>query len=410
MNVGSLTLWDLAWRNLWRNRRRTWLTVGGIGFAVWLLVFAMSMQDGSFDVMVDNAARLLTGHVQLQHPDYQDDPGVEHYLAAGPVLQAQAAAVPGVVAALPRAAAFGLVSVGERSLGVQIMGVSPAHEAATSTLPAATVAGHYLDGSPAQAYLGAVLARNLGAAVGDEVVILGAALEGGVAAAGATVVGLFETGQPALDRALLQIPIDDFRAAWNLPPDAVHSLVLILDRAGRAEPVAEALAGSGRVALGWQALLPEARQTIELKRVGAQLFFAMVAVIVTFSVVNTFMMTVFERTPELGMLMALGMRRGAVATELCIEAWWLGLLGVALGLAAGAATVAILSQVGVPLPADSAEVLARYNLPDRMYPAFSTSAAVIAAAVMLLGVQVAVAVPAWRIRHLRPVQALRALE
>ncbi|MFX3657712.1 MAG: ABC transporter permease [bacterium] len=409
MKVGSITLWGLAWRNLWRNRRRTWLTAGGIGFAVWLLVFAMSMQDGSFEVMVDNAARLLTGHVQLQHPDYQDDPSVEHWLAADPALRAQAVAASGVVAALPRAAAFGLVSVGERSLGVQVMGVSPQDEAEASTLPAATVAGRYLDGAPAQAYLGAMLARNLGAAVGDEVVILGAALEGGVAASAATVVGLFETGQPALDRALLQIPIDDFRAAWNLPPDAVHSLVLILDRAGRAAPVAAALGGPGRAALDWQALLPEARQTVELKRVGAQLFFVMVALIVTFSVVNTFMMTVFERTPELGMLMALGMRRGAVATELCIEAWWLGLLGVMLGLAAGAATVAVLSQVGIPLPADAAEVLVRYNLPDRMYPSFSIPAAIVAVVVMLVGVQVAVAVPAWRIRRLRPVQALRAL-
>ena len=409
MKVGSITLWGLAWRNLWRNRRRTWLTAGGIGFAVWLLVFAMSMQDGSFEVMVDNAARLLTGHVQLQHPAYQDDPSVEHWLAADPALRAQAVAASGVVAALPRAAAFGLVSVGERSLGVQVMGVSPQDEAAASTLPAATVAGRYLDGAPAQAYLGAMLARNLGAAVGDEVVILGAALEGGVAASAATVVGLFETGQPALDRALLQIPIDDFRAAWNLPPDAVHSLVLILDRAGRAAPVAAALDGPGRAALDWQALLPEARQTVELKRVGAQLFFVMVALIVTFSVVNTFMMTVFERTPELGMLMALGMRRGAVATELCIEAWWLGLLGVMLGLATAAATVAVLSQVGIPLPADAAEVLVRYNLPDRMYPSFSIPAAVVAVVVMLVGVQVAVAVPAWRIRRLRPVQALRAL-
>jgi ABC-type lipoprotein release transport system permease subunit len=399
----------LAWRNLWRNRRRTWLTAGGVGFAVWLLVFAMSMQDGSFEVMVDNAARLLTGHVQLQHPAYQDDPSIEHWLAGAPALRAQAVAASGVVAALPRAAAFGLVSVGERSLGVQVMGVSPQDEAAASTLPAATVAGRYLDGSPAQAYLGAMLARNLGATVGDELVILGAALEGGVAASTATVVGLFETGQPALDRALLQIPIDDFRAAWNLPPDAVHSLVLILDRAGRAAPVAAALDGPGRAALDWQALLPEARQTVELKRVGAQLFFVMVALIVTFSVVNTFMMTVFERTPELGMLMALGMRRGAVATELCIEAWWLGLLGVMLGLAAAAATVAVLSQVGIPLPADAAELLVRYNLPDRMYPSFSLPAAVVAVVVMLVGVQIAVAVPAWRIRRLRPVQALRAL-
>jgi putative ABC transport system permease protein len=403
------TVWRLAWRNLWRNRRRTWLTAGGIAFAVWMLVFAMSMQDGSFEVMVDNAARLLTGHVQLQHPAYHDDPRLEHWLDDATALRTQAEQVRGVVAALPRTASFALVSVGERSVGAQVMGVDPALEAAVSSLPAAVVQGRYLESS-GQGFLGVILARNLGVGVGDELVILGSAAGGGVAATVVTVAGLFETGQPELDRGLLQMPLDDFRAAWEMPTDAVHSLVVVVDRAGRAGSVAAALAGPGRAALDWQALLPEARQTVEFKRIGAELFFAMIALIVTFSVVNTFMMTVFERTPEFGMLMALGMRHGAIAAQLCIEALWLALLGVLLGLAASVLVVGVLGVVGMPLPADAASMLARYNLPDRMYPAFSVPAALVAVVVMLIGTQVAVAVPAWRVRRLRPVQALRALE
>jgi putative ABC transport system permease protein len=90
---GSLTL--IAWRNLWRNRRRTWLTSGGIAFAVWLLVFSMSMQDGTFEIMVDNGARLALGHVQIQHPAYQDDPRMEYTLTGSERIRSAAEGKPG---------------------------------------------------------------------------------------------------------------------------------------------------------------------------------------------------------------------------------------------------------------------------------------------------------------------------
>lgn len=406
---GGIPIWRLAWRNLWRNRRRTWLTSGGIGFGVWLLVSAMSMQDGSFEVMIDNGARLLTGHIQLQHPGFQDDPRVEYRLRDAPALMHQAASLPHVTAVLPRVQSFALASAGERSFGAQVIGVDPQLEAGASSLPTMVSQGRYLAG-PGEAYLGEALARNLGVSVGEEVVMLGTALEGGVAAAVARVVGTFATGQVELDRSLLEIHIDDFRAAWNLAPGDVHALVILVDRASHSASVANALRAPGRAVLDWRDLMPQAEQTIQIKRVSTRLFFALIAVIVTFSVVNTFMMTVFERTPEFGMLMALGMRHGVIVRQLCLEALWLAVLGVALGLAASSALVGILAVTGVPLPADAAELLARYNLPDRVYPSFSVEAAVTAAVVMLAGTQAAVIVPALRVRRLKPVEALRALE
>jgi ABC-type lipoprotein release transport system permease subunit len=405
----GVSVWALAWRNLWRNPRRTWLTAGGIGFAVWLLVFGMSMQDGTLMVMVDNGARMLSGHVQLQHPAFQDDPRLEHLLSDGAALVRRAEATDHVTAALPRAEAFALASAGERSYGAQVLGVVPARERAASTLPGMVEQGRYLQG-PGEAFLGTVLARNLRLSGGDEVVLLGTSREGGVAAPVADVVGTVATGQPALDRSLLQIDLDDFRAAWNLGGGAVHSVVLLLDRATAADDVVRALASADGVALGWQELMPEMQQTIEIKRVSMQLFFAVVTVIVAFSVVNTFMMTVFERTREFGMLMALGMRHVAIVRQLCMEALWLAALGVILGLVVSGVLVGVLARTGIPLPADAAEIMARYNMPGRMYPAFNQWSAVAAAAVMFVGTQLAVLVPALRVRRLQPVEALRAPE
>jgi len=410
---GSQGLFTIAWRNLWRNRRRTWLTSGGIAFAVWLLVFAMSMQVGAFDSMIDNGARLMLGHIQLQHPRYQDDPRLEYTISVSERFLSELESRAGVQVVAPRVQNFALLSVGERSFGAQVMGVDPAKEAGWSTLAGKVTEGRYLEG-PGEVVLGSVLARNLAAAVGDEVVLLGTAKEGGVAAAVVGVVGTFSTGIADLDRGIAQIDIGEFREGWALAEEEVHAVILLADSVSASERIAAELQeeddGKQWLILDWRALMPEVEQTMELKYVSVQFFFALIAIIVSFSVVNTFMMTVFERTPEFGMLMAVGMRPSAIMLQLLIEAIWLALLGISLGVAFSAALLLPLSATGIPLPEASAQLLAQFNMPERIYPGFSLTSVWVASLIMLVGTQFAAIVPALRIRRMRPVEALRASE
>ena len=407
--VARINVWRIAWRNLLRNGRRTWLTSGGIAFAIWMLVFSISAQDGTFRLMIDNGARLLSGHIQLQHPEYQDDPRLEYTLRNVPALTTAVAASDGVLFASARTQGFALASVGERSFGAQILGVEADRELAWSTLPRMQPDGRYLEG-PGEAFIGSTLARNLGVGIGEELVLLGSSKQGGVAAHVARIVGTFTTGQAQIDRSLVQIPIDDFRAGWELESDEAHVVVVIVDDVTTSKELARELEGPGYVSRDWTELMPEAEQMIELKSVGAQLFFAVITVIVTFSVVNTFMIMVFERTPEFGMLMAIGMRPGAIIRELMVEALWLCALGILLGAGISFVMIVILGEVGIPLPVDAAELMATYNIPDRLYPAFSTSALATGAVVMFVGTQLAALIPALRIRNMRPVVALRARE
>ena len=402
-------LFAIAWRNLWRNRRRTWLTAGGIAFAVWMLVFARSMQDGTFIIMIDNAARMMTGHIQVQHPDYSDDPRVENTLLQATQIAEQVAAHPAVEQASLRAQAFALVSFGARSFGAQIMGVEPEKEKGWSTLANMQLTGRYLEKS-GDAFLGSVLARNLGLGVGDEIVLLGSAKEGGVAAVVATVVGTFTTGQAQIDRALVQITLADFREGWELAPDEAHAVIAVTNAVTGSDEVARAFDGSNRVSLGWTDLMPEVEQMVEMKRIGTEMFFVLIAIIVTFSVINTFMMTVFERTPEFGMLMAIGMRPGSIMLQLFVEAFWLCSLGLVLGVGISLVMISITGATGIPLPAEATEMLANYNMPDRMYPEFSFDAAVVASIAMFVGTQLAALIPALRVHRMRPVEALRAQE
>ena len=406
----SATVLAIAWRNLWRNPRRTWLMAGGIAFAIWMLAFAFALQKGGFDVMTDNGARLWIGHAQVQHPDFEDEPLLENVITDAPRLRRELEALDGVITAAPRAEAAALVSVGERSFGALVVGVEAAVEAQWSGLAGSVAAGRYLDG-PGQAFVGAAMARNLGISVGDELVMLGTAKEGGVAAAVADVAGVFSTGSAALDRSLALIPIADFRAAWNLAPDEAHRLVVVVDDVGEALDTAEAAADSAapfRV-LDWQALMPEVEQFIDLKLAGLYFLFAIIAIIVTFSVVNAFLMTLFERTAEFGMLKAIGMRPGSILGQLQIEALLLA-LGALLGIGAAFGLVLWLASIGMPMPIDPNEVMPGLNMPDRIHPSMGWGVTSVACLTLLVGTQLALLAPAVRLRRLNCVEALRTQE
>ncbi len=398
----------IAWRNLWRNRRRTWLTVAGIAFAVWLLVVARSMQDGTFGTMVDNGARLLPGHIQVQHLDYADAPHMEYTLSGGGILQALQAT--GDFEYLSqRVQGFALVSAGEKSFGAQVIGVEAASEAQWSTLATSHMQGRYLE-NPGEAFIGEILARNIGVGVGDELVVLGTAKEGGVAALALDVVGVVTSSITELDRSILLVDINDFRDAWHLKAHEAHAVVGIgktLNRSesGLAEVAAKDPAHNYR---NWRDLMPEAEQMWNMKVVTTEGMFYIIAIIVGFSVINTFMMLVFERTPEMGMLMAVGMKPGYLIVQLQVEALLVALLGIVTGGLIAAAIVLPLGSVGIPYPLEGLEGLMQtMTIPERLYPQFELQPLWIAGLIMILGTQVAALIPGTRILRLKPVEALR---
>lgn len=403
-----LRLAAIAWRNLWRNKRRTWLTVGGIAFAVWLLVFARSMQDGTFGSMVDNGARLMPGHVQVQHLEYHDAPQMEFTLRGGGIVDALIATGDFEFVS-ERAQGFALVSAGEKSFGAQVVGVEAGVEANWSSLASGRVEGRYLQGS-GEAFIGAVLARNIGVGLDDELVVLGTAKQGGVAALALNVVGIVSSGITDLDRAILLVQIDDFREAWAMGPDESHAVVGIGRTLERSEQGLEKIAqGDPRHNyLDWRELMPEAEQMWDMKIVSTEGMFYIIAVIVGFSVVNTFMMLIFERTSEMGVLMAIGMKPAYLLAQLQFEALLVALVGVAVGTMLAVGLIIPLGESGLPYPVEGLDGLMQtMNMPERLYPVFDPRPLYIASAIMIIGTQFAALVPGLRIFRLRPVEAIR---
>ncbi|MEN9807186.1 MAG: hypothetical protein RL756_1706 [Pseudomonadota bacterium] len=407
----------LSWRNLWRNRRRTGLTAGGIAFAVLLLCFAMSQQAGSYRLMIENGTTFMTGQIQIQAAGYQDDPRVERLVPDAQALRERVEALPGVQAAAERVQAFALVSAGERTVAAQIVGVDPEREPEVSKLPGMVRVGQFFAAYTPESQpldtrvpvmLGSGVARNLGVELGAEVVLLGTQPEGGIAALVGVVSGILDTGQAELDRSLLLAPLDQVRQAWALDTGA-HALVVrttTVDAVPDVQRGIETLLDEGIAVLPWQTLLPELEQTIAFDRVSNRLFYGLLALLVSFSIVNSFVMVVFERTREFGLLMAMGMRPWRLLLMLELEALWLALLGVALGALLAWPLVAWTSAVGLPLGESAGMMLRRFHLPDRMYAALDAAAFVEPMLLMTAATLVAALLPALRVRQLSAVEAL----
>ena len=402
----------LAWRNLWRQPRRTWLTTGAMVFSNVLLVFMISLQFGMYGMMIDNTLRVLTGHLQVQAVGYKDEhkmrQTVPDVVGLAETLRRELAHD----AVAPRALAFALASSKDRTYGVQIAGVDPVHEPLVSSIPGLVHAGTYLsDPDAGDIVLGSVLARNLRVGVGDEITLLGSGLDGSFAAAVVTVAGIFETGVAALDRGLAEIPLVYFQDVFFME-GAGHEVVV---SAGNLEAAAlltrrtrDLLDGrSGLAVHDWDALEPGLRQAIKADISSAFFMYGILVILVAFSVMNTQLMSVLERTREFGIVMALGISPGRLGRLVLLETALMGFMGFMGGAMLGALVTGWFAANGFSYPGMD-ELAANFNLPSRVYPPVAFLPTVLGPLVVFLFSMLSALYPALRLNWLHPVEAMRA--
>ena len=402
----------LAWRNLWRQPRRTWLTVGAMIFSNTILVFMVSLQFGMYDLMIDNTLAVFTGHVQVQAPGYQDDRKMRQTVPNAVALGDRLRQAPGAAATAVRALAFALASSEQRSFGVQVVGVQPEYEALVSTLPGLLKDGVYLrDPGADEAVIGSVLARNLKVGVGDELTLLGSGRDGSFAAAVVSVVGIFDSGMPDLDRGFVQLPLAVFQDVFAMEGTA-HEIVLRAPDLAEVEALkataeAQLPRDSGLAVLDWDALQPGLRQSIQADLASSWFMYGVLIILVAFSVLNTVLMSVLERTREFGIVMALGLKPSRLGRLVLTETGIMGAIGLLGGIALGAALILWFGYAGFSYPGMD-EMAERFNMPARIYPQIRWLPVVIGPFIVYLATLLAALYPAARLYWLDPVQAMRA--
>ncbi len=405
----------IAWRNIWRNRRRSILTILAIAFACLLLVFMLSFQLGSYADMIRFSLRIHTGHLQIKADGYQKDKDIRKVVsdpgAVAEILQAQ----PGVADYTFRANAFSLLSSHDRTYGVMVSGIDPQREARVTTIKHVIRQGAYLSGGDNnEAIIGNLLAENLKVGAGDEMVLLGQARDGSVAASMLTVTGIFSSGQTDMDRSVALITLDTFDRLYFMR-GAVHEVVAVCPALGDVKPaqaaVQKALDGlKTRRHLrvwNWQELIPGLLQGIKIDFFSGIIFYMIMVIVVAFSILNTFLMAVFERTREFGVLLALGVTHGRLTRLLLLESSFLCAVGMVAGITGGALITLYFQQNGIHISGAS-EILKSYGLPEVLRPRLSWVTIISGPAVVFAVTFLTALYPALRARKLKPAAAMHA--
>ena len=410
----------LGWRNLWRNPRRSVLTIGTIAVAFAALILLVGLVEGMARQMVASGTRLTLGHLQLHDARYLPDRGLHDTIGGhdGTDLVALLALVDagsGVVASAPRVFGFGLLSTGSRSAGAQLMGLDPARESRVTGLQDALVEGRGLGGAPARAVLlGQELAAELGARVGDEVAVVTQAADGTMGNELLTVRGIVRTGLLGLDRALALLAIGDLQALLALEPSRVHEVAARLSDPDAAVMIAAALAGARGLPSDvrvepWQRLAPELTEYLALLRGSNWMTILIIGLFAAFGVLNTMLMAVFERTHELGVLASLGLRPRQLLGMVVTESAGLAVVGLGAGFGLGALGMAYLSHHGIDLSRFTEGVTVAGVLFDPVLRgAWNWRGTARVALALALITVLAGLVPAVRAARLRPVEALAA--
>jgi len=344
-----MNLLKMAYRNLGRNRRRTALSALALSIGVALLLFISAFFKGEMRGSLESTLRLDSGHIQVQAADYDPDKlsVAWEYLVENPEqITAQIETLDQVQFATPRLVASGIVSVGEESSGVQIMGIDPNSEA-NSIYRKGLIAGEFLNADDREGILiGSPLAENMGLKVGDQLTLLVNTANGSVDEQKFTVRSIFSTGATTYDKGIVFLPIAKAQTFSGAENHASYIFVMLYDKE-QADSVATQITGANYKVKTWR----EMNELLVLLDdfAGAYIVFINLIVLgVTATViVNTLLMSVFERTREIGILSAIGMKARQITSLFLAEAFLLAVGGVTLGLLVGWALSAYFGRFGI---------------------------------------------------------------
>ena len=401
----------IAARGIGRNPHRTGLTVAASAFGVGAFVFLTGFVDGYLAQLVENSTGYVTGEIQVQHPRFRTEMDPANSIADGDGLLRKVRQLPEVQAAAPRIQSMALANSAAQSQNFMLVGIDPAAERQVTFMHRAVRLGRMLEpGSDRDIVLGDRLAEKLGVRLGEKVVVMAQASDGSVGSAAYRIAGLFDTGSDSFDAMFGYVTLASAQAQLGMQ-GRVSTLAVRLKDLGALDEgvraVQAVLPTASAVAVSWRSLLPELDQMIEYVRVVLSLITGIVLAVVAIGVMNTLLMSVLERTRELGIMMALGTRPRAIVTLVVYESVVLALVGIAGGLALGVPLIEYFGARGLDLSRYAAGLQSIPGLTSIIYPAL-VPAHLVRPVLLLLALSVLAAFyPAWRAARLQPAAAIR---
>jgi ABC-type lipoprotein release transport system permease subunit len=350
--MNERTIAAIAWRNLWRNRRRTIITLSSIAFGTLLAVLFTGLGDRTYGEMIDLAAKMGGGHVTVQHETYRENPNLKKTVKHALEKERQAVAIDGVEKAVSRIVGYTMLATARESLGAYFVGIDPKAETVETFFALDAIKeGALFDRNDKDAVLvGKKLAEHLDVGIGNKVVYTLTDKKGEMVTGLGRVTGIIHTGSDGFDGSFCLLPIDTVREVLGYEEDEATQTAIFMEDKRRVDTVAAAmqkgLKGSA-VALPWYEVQPELAGFISMKESGAAFFEIIIMVLIAAGIFNTLFVSVMERMREFGIMTAVGFSPRQLFRMVMWESLWLALIGLLVGAALTAWPYHHLSTVGI---------------------------------------------------------------
>ena len=414
---GMRMLLSIAWRNVWRHRSRSLVVMTALALGLWAGNFMMGLSFGLYDQRLKNALRHEIGHLQVHHPDFDEDGLAELYIPDGPERLAELQGDDRVLAAAGRVVVEGgLIQTARGSGGVRIVGVDPVREAAVSELNELIVEGEwFVEGKGRQMLVGEWLADDLNIKVGSRPVLTVTDINGDFAGLKPRVVGIFRSGNTSFDRSRVIVLEEELRETLALDsvPGAIHEIAARIHEPREIDAFTAEYAGRSEHSKveSWKQVAPELELMIETSDQYFAIFIGIILFAVGLAVVNTMLMAVYDRVREIGMLMSVGMTTRKVFGMIVLETIFLMGAAVPVGLLLAWGTIVWLGDVGLDMSklSEGYKAMAAYGLDPVVYPVLESQYYVRNVVLVLISALLASLIPAWAAVRLDPVTAIRKL-
>ena len=355
----------LAWRNIWRNKRRTLITVSSVMFAVVFALFLESLERGAHDVMIDNMTRFHTGYIQVQDYRFEDEPSLDNAFYYDDSLSAQVTGLESVDYTIPRIEAFMLAAGAEVTRGAFVMGIDVEREGRLNNLKGRLTEGRFFEPGDGTAVVTEGLASRLNLAVGDSLVLLGQGRFGMTASGLYEISGLLRHPTREMNNQLVYLSLPD--AQWLLSADDhITALLVTPTRVRNTESVARQLRSELQVeeltVFTWRELIPELVEALEFDRAQSRLMMGILYVVIGFGIFGTILTMTLERMREFGILLSVGMQRIKLAFVVFIETFFITIMGVLAGFLVGIFPILYFYFNPIELGGDMEELVAEWGI------------------------------------------------
>ncbi len=354
----------LAWRNIWRNKRRTLITAASIFLAVFFALVMRSIQSGTYGRIINNIVHTYTGYIQVHKTGYWNEQEINNSFPLNDTLISSLRNLQHVTEVIPRLESFALASSGAKTKGILVVGIDPAAEDRFSGLHQKIVNGRYLQDSDSGLLIAQAAAEYLGITSGDTLVLISQGYHGASAAGKWVVRGILHFTSPDLDKEMIYMPLPLAQSFYSANNN-VTSLVLNLDDPDHLKGIMKDIRKAGipdqYEVMSWDQMLVEVVQHIEADSVSGWIMIGILYMIIGFGIFGTILMMTAERIREFGVMASVGMQKAKLAMMIAIESVLIGFTGVVAGALAGFPLILYFTYHPIPLTGDYASSMEKFG-------------------------------------------------